>query len=79
MKFAKVVGENHVRCVLQSADGTKLEGIAFRAANEPLGELLLNAGGMPLHVAGSVKRSSFGGRERIEVHIEDAADPRRQG
>jgi len=79
VKFAKVVGENHVRCVLQSADGTKLEGIAFRAAAEPLGELLLNAGGMPLHVAGSVKRSSFGGRERIEVHIEDAADPRRQG
>jgi single-stranded-DNA-specific exonuclease len=79
VKFAKVVGENHVRCVLQSADGTKLEGIAFRAAGEPLGELLLNAGGMPLHVAGSVKRSSFNGRERIEVHIEDAADPRRQG
>jgi single-stranded-DNA-specific exonuclease len=79
VKFAKIVGENHVRCVLQSADGAKLEGIAFRAAGEPLGELLLNAGGMPLHVAGSVKRSSFNGRERMEVHIEDAADPRRQG
>ena len=39
VKFAKIVGENHVRCVLQSADGTKLEGIAFRAAGEPLGEL----------------------------------------
>jgi single-stranded-DNA-specific exonuclease len=79
VKFAKVVGENHVRCVLQSADGTRLEGIAFRAAGEPLGDMLLGAGGMPLHVAGSVKRSSFNGRERIEVHIEDAADPRRQG
>ena len=79
VKFAKIVGENHVRCVLQSADGSKLEGIAFRAAGEPLGELLLSAGGMPLHVAGSVKRSSFNGRERLEVHIEDAADPRRQG
>ena len=79
VKFAKIVGENHVRCVLQSADGSKLEGIAFRAAGEPLGEMLLNAGGMPLHVAGSVKRSSFNGRERMEVHIEDAADPRRQG
>ena len=79
VKFAKIVGENHVRCVLQSADGTKLEGIAFRAAGEPLGDLLLNAGGLPLHVAGTVKRSSFNGRERIEVHIEDAADPRRQG
>ena len=79
VKFAKIVGENHVRCVLQSADGSKLEGIAFRAAGEPLGELLLSAGGMPLHVVGSVKRSSFNGRERLEVHIEDAADPRRQG
>jgi len=79
VKFAKIVGEAHVRCVLQSADGTKLEGIAFRAAGEPLGDMLLGSGGLPLHVAGSVKRSSFNGRERLEVHIEDAADPRRQG
>jgi single-stranded-DNA-specific exonuclease len=79
VKFAKIVGENHVRCVLQSADGTKLEGIAFRAAGEPLGEMLMNAGGLPLHVAGNLKRSSFNGRERLELHIEDAADPRRQG
>lgn len=79
VKFAKVVGESHVRCVLQSADGAKLEGIAFRAAGEPLGDMLLGSGGLPLHVAGSVKRSAFNGRERLEVHIEDAADPRRQG
>ncbi|MEI9899342.1 MAG: single-stranded-DNA-specific exonuclease RecJ [Hyphomicrobium sp.] len=78
VKFAKIVGEAHVRCVLQSADGARLEGIAFRAAGTPLGDLLLGAGGLPLHIAGSVKRSAFNGRERIEVHIEDAADPRRQ-
>jgi single-stranded-DNA-specific exonuclease len=77
VKFAKIVGEAHVRCSLQSADGAKLDGIAFRAAGEPLGDALLNAGGMPLHIAGTVKRSSFGGRERIEVTIEDVADPRR--
>jgi len=79
VKFAKIVGEAHVRCVLQSADGARLEGIAFRAAGTPLGDLLLGAGGLPLHVAGSVKRSAFNGRERVEMHIEDAADPRRQG
>ncbi len=77
VKFAKVVGEAHVRCVLQSADGARLEGIAFRAAGTPLGDMLLAAGGLPLHIAGSVKRSAFNGRERIEVHIEDAADPRK--
>ena len=60
VKFAKIVGENHVRCVLQAADGTKLEGIAFRAAGQPLGDLLLNAGGMPLHVAGTVQARYLG-------------------
>jgi single-stranded-DNA-specific exonuclease len=78
VKFAKIVGEAHVRCVLQSADGARLEGIAFRAAGTPLGDLLLGASGLPLHVAGTVKRSSFNGRDRIEVHIDDAADPRSQ-
>jgi single-stranded-DNA-specific exonuclease len=78
VKFAKVVGDAHVRCVLESADGARLEGIAFRAANEPLGDLLTGTGGLPIHVAGNLKRSSWGGREKIELMIEDAADPRRQ-
>jgi single-stranded-DNA-specific exonuclease len=34
---------------------------------------------MPVHVAGSLKRDTWGGREKIELTIEDAADPRRQG
>jgi single-stranded-DNA-specific exonuclease len=67
-----------VRCVLQSADGARLDAIAFRAAGEPLGDLLIATGGLPIHVAGSLRRSSFGGRERLELNIEDAADPRRQ-
>jgi single-stranded-DNA-specific exonuclease len=79
VRYAKVVGEAHVRCVLEGADGARLEGIAFRAAGEPLGDMLLGTGGLPLHVAGHLKRSSWGGREKIEVMIEDAADPRRQG
>ncbi len=78
VRFAKVVGEHHVRCVLESADGGKLEGIAFRAAGEPLGDLLTGTGGLPIHVAGNLKRSSWGGRDKIELMIEDAADPRRQ-
>ena len=78
VRFAKLVGENHVRCVLEGQDGTRLEAVAFRAAGEPLGELLMGTGGLPIHIAGHLKRSSWGGRERIELLIEDAADPRRQ-
>jgi single-stranded-DNA-specific exonuclease len=78
VRFAKVVGEAHVRCALESADGGRLDGIAFRAAGQPLGDLLLGANGLPIHIAGHLKRSTWGGRNKIELIIEDAADPRRQ-
>ncbi|MGA7117337.1 MAG: single-stranded-DNA-specific exonuclease RecJ [Hyphomicrobium sp.] len=79
VKFAKQVGEAHLRCVLEATDGSRLEGVAFRAVGQHLGDLLQNTGGMPVHVAGSLKRDTWNGREKIELTIEDAADPRRQG
>lgn len=79
VRFAKVVGEAHVRCVLEAADGSRLDAIAFRAAGQPLGGLLVNAGGMPLHIAGQLRKDTWGGRNRIEVQIDDAADPLQQG
>jgi single-stranded-DNA-specific exonuclease len=78
VKFAKLVGETHVRALLEGGDGTRIDGIAFRAANQPLGDTLMSAGGMPLHIAGHLRRDTWGGRDRIELQIEDAADPRRQ-
>lgn len=78
VRFAKVVGEAHIRCVLEAADGSRLDAVAFRAHGQPLGDLLTAAGGMPLHVAGTLKRDTWGGRTKIELTIEDAADPRRQ-
>ncbi len=79
VKFAKVMGEAHVRVTLVAGDNSKIDGIAFRAVGQPLGELLLGTGGMPVHVAGTLRRDSWGGRERIELMIDDAADPRQQG
>ena len=79
VKFAKVVAEAHVRCTLEAGDVARIEGVAFRAVGQPLGDLLLaSAGGMPIHVAGTVKRDTWQGREKTEIMIEDAADPRRQ-
>ena len=79
VKYAKIVGERHVRCALEAADGSRLDAVAFRAADQPLGDVLLGAGGMPLHIAGTLKRDTWGGREKIEMTIDDAADPRRPG
>jgi single-stranded-DNA-specific exonuclease len=78
VKFAKVVGDAHVRCTLEAGDGARLDAIAFRAAGQPLGELLMGTGGLPIHLAGHLRRDTWGGRDRIELFIEDAADPRAQ-
>lgn len=78
VKFAKVVGEAHIRCALEAGDGGRLDAIAFRAVDQPVGDLLLSSGGMPLHIAGTVRRDTWGGRDRLEVTIEDVADPRGQ-
>ena len=79
LRSARVMGEAHLRCTIEAGDGSKLDGVAFRAVGNPIGDLLLaNVGGMPLHFAGSLRRDTWGGREKIEFTIEDVADPRAQ-
>lgn len=79
VRFAKIVGEAHVRCTLEAGDGSRLEAIAFRGANQPIGDMILASAGLPLHFAGNLRRDTWGGRNRLELVIEDVADPRRQG
>jgi single-stranded-DNA-specific exonuclease len=76
VKFAKVVGNAHVRCVLEGGDGARLDAVAFRAADQPVGAALLAANGLPLHVAGHLRRDTWNGRDRRELVIEDVAEPR---
>jgi single-stranded-DNA-specific exonuclease len=78
VKFGKVVGDAHLRCTLEAGDGSRLNAVAFRAAGEPLGQLILTSAGLPLHVAGNLRRDTWGGRDKIELFIEDVADPRQQ-
>ena len=74
VKFAKVVGTAHVRCVLEGGDGVRLDAVAFRAADQPVGAALLRADGLPLHVAGHLRRDTWNGRDRRELVIEDVAE-----
>lgn len=71
---ASIVGERHVRCVLATAGGQKLSGIAFGCAETPLGQALL-AGlrSGPLHVAGRLRADQWRGQRRMQLQIEDAA------
>lgn len=68
--------EAHVRCTLKAPDGARIEACAFRVGDTPLAKLLLKGEGLPLHVTGHLRRTSWQGRESVELLVEDAADPR---
>lgn len=71
--WTSVVGEQHVRCTLQAADGARLGAIAFKAINSELGALLLQHKGRRLHVAATLKLDEWQGRTRVQATIRDAA------
>ncbi len=73
--FSKTVGSGHVRCQLTGPDGVRLDAIAFRAADTEIGALLSARGRGLLHVVGHLRRNTWGGREKIELIVEDVADP----
>ncbi len=70
---ADVVGKGHVRCILSDDSKGRLKAIAFRAAGEPLGDALLNTGGLPLHLAGKIRLDTWQGRDGVQFIIDDAA------
>jgi single-stranded-DNA-specific exonuclease len=73
---AREVGSGgHMRVKLRGGDGSMIGGIAFRAAGQPLGIALSQAMGNPLHVAGTLSIDRWGGNEKVEVRIMDAARP----
>lgn len=65
----------HLRVRLRAGDGTTIGGIAFRAAQEPLGRALLAARGESVHLAGTLTLNRWGGSERAELRVLDLARP----
>lgn len=75
IKFADVVGNGHVRATIASSDGASLKAIAFRAADQPLGQALLGKRGGVLHLAGALSLDHWQGQAKVQLRILDAADP----
>ena len=67
------VGNGHVRLRAEAGDGTKIDGIAFRAASEPLGQALHAARGTAVHLAGTLAENRYGGKERVQLRLLDFA------
>ena len=73
LRDARPVGTTHVKVTLEAADGTRLEGIAFRAAETALGDFLLNGRGTQVHVAGTLSADHWQGTRRVQMRVLDAA------
>jgi len=72
VEFADRVGEHgHVRCVL-GAGAARVRAIAFRAADNAVGQALL-ARGLPLHVAGALRINRWRGKSEVQMQIDDVA------
>lgn len=72
---ADVVGTGgHVRIIVSGEGGGSFKAIAFRAADEPLGQALLHAPReRKLWLAGRAKLDEWGARPAAEMHLDDAA------
>jgi single-stranded-DNA-specific exonuclease len=71
--FAKVLGAAHLKLRLDDGMGATLDAIAFGAAETPLGAALLQHGGARFHLAGRVEINHWGGRQVVQLRLEDAA------
>ncbi|WP_170371485.1 single-stranded-DNA-specific exonuclease RecJ [Ruegeria arenilitoris] len=74
VRFAKRVGETHLKLSLSDGMGDGLDAITFGAFDGPLGERLSNHGGARFHFAGRLEVNTWGGRQSVQLRLEDAAE-----
>ncbi len=67
------VGEQHLRFCFTDGMGGTVDAICFGAFDCPLGPLLDAHAGARFHVAGRLELNTWGGRNRVQLRLEDAA------
>ena len=70
---ARRVGANHLKLRFGDLGGPNLEGIAFGAYDTALGPAIEGAGRAKVHLAGRIEINSYGGRNRVQLRLDDAA------
>ncbi|SMX33341.1 single-stranded-DNA-specific exonuclease RecJ [Actibacterium lipolyticum] len=73
INFAKRVGDSHLKITFGDGMGAKIDAIAFGAFDGPMGPLLEGHGGARFHLAGRLEINNWGGRQRVQLRLEDAA------
>ncbi len=70
---ASTMGDSHLRLNFRSPGSPPVEAVAWGAMNGPLGPGLIGAKGRRFHLAGKLELSTWGGRERLRLRLDDAA------
>ena len=73
IRFAKRAGESHLRLSFSDGLTPPLDAIAFGAFDGPLGQTLLDHGGARFHLAGKLDINTWGGRQKVQLRLDDAA------
>jgi single-stranded-DNA-specific exonuclease len=68
------MGDSHLRLSFGDGMGARLEAVAFGAFDGPLGPALENPGHRRFHLAGRLELNHWGGRTRVQLRLEDAAE-----
>ena len=73
IRFAKRVGDSHLKISFSDGTGPSIDAIAFGAFDGPLGTALLEHGGKRFHLAGRLDINEWNGRKSAQLRLEDAA------
>ena len=71
--YADRLKGGHVRCIFEDMSGHRLRGIAFRAHESGLEDVLFSPDSGRYHVLGTLKRDRFRGQEKVDFHLLDMA------
>jgi len=71
-KKTSIVGSGHIRCFLTSELGDSIKAMAFRAADNDLGQAMLNSHNDVFNVLGTLRRDNWMGRNSVQFIIDDA-------
>jgi single-stranded-DNA-specific exonuclease len=69
--YVEEIGQAHVRIRLRAADGSVINGIAFRAAGQRLGKALASYRAQSVHAAGMLCLDQWNGVERVQFRLVD--------
>ncbi|MDX3929631.1 MAG: single-stranded-DNA-specific exonuclease RecJ [Shinella sp.] len=73
LRDVRPVGTNHMRVTLESPDGSRIDAMAFRAADAELGNFLMKERGQAVHAAGCISMDHWQGTRRVQLRLIDAA------